>query len=140
MSIKTRGKLKWVLSGLLVWGWTLYVRIYKGRFGLQNKFKRCLVLGPQAEVHRESSAVSTPTISGWRTTATVSTELQARRATGLTVAEREGSFTRTEAGARWSREGRAAYEAVREALLLLLLFFLTGARCPNEAGNSYIRD
>jgi len=48
---------------------------------------------------------------------TVSTGLHARRATGLTVEEREGSFTRTESVARWSREGRAAYEAEREALL-----------------------
>ena len=47
----------------------------------------------------------------------MSTGLHAARATGLTVAEREESFTRTESEARWSREGRAAYVAEREALL-----------------------
>ena len=53
----------------------------------------------------------------------MSTGLHAGRATGLTAAEREGSFTRTESVARWSREGRAAYEAEREALLFDLLFY-----------------
>ena len=46
----------------------------------------------------------------------MSTGLHARQATGLTVAESEASFTRTESVARWSLEGRAAYEAEREAL------------------------
>ena len=55
--------------------------------------------------------------------ATVSTGLNARRATGFTVAEREESFTRTEPVSRWSREGRAAYEAEREALLFVFLLF-----------------
>ena len=54
----------------------------------------------------------------------VSTGLHARRATGLTVAESEESFTRTESVARWSRDGRAAYEAEREALLYVFLSFL----------------
>ena len=64
----------------------------------------------------------TPTLSSWRTRATVSTGLHARRVTGLTVADTEESFTRTETVARWSREGRAAYEAVRGALLFDLFF------------------
>ena len=68
----------------------------------------------------------------------MSTGLHARRATGLTVAEREEIFTRTESVARWWREGRAAYERLREALLSYFLF-LTGATCSNEAGNNYIR-
>ena len=42
--------------------------------------------------------------------------LNAWRATGLTVAEREESFTRTESVARWTREGRAAYEADRSSV------------------------
>ena len=49
--------------------------------------------------------------------------LHPRRATGLTVAESEESFTRTESVARWSREGRAAYEAEREALLFFCFCF-----------------
>ena len=45
----------------------------------------------------------------------------------LTVAEREESFTRTESVASWSREGRAAYEADREALPFdVFPFFSTG--------------
>ena len=68
----------------------------------------------------------------------MSTGLHARRATGLTVAEREEIFTRTESVARWWRVGRAAYERLREALLFDFLF-LTGARCSNEARNNYIR-
>ena len=47
----------------------------------------------------------------------MSTGLHARRATGLTVAEREESFTQTESVARWSREGRAAYEAERSSVI-----------------------
>ena len=46
------------------------------------------------------------------TRATVSIGLHTRRATGLTGAEREESFTRTESVARWAREGRAAYDRV----------------------------
>ena len=53
----------------------------------------------------------------------MSTGLHARRATGLTVAESEKSFTQTESVARWSREGRAAYEAEREALLFIFFVF-----------------
>ena len=47
----------------------------------------------------------------------MSTVLNARRVTGLTVAESEESFPRAESVATWSREGRATYEAEREALL-----------------------
>ena len=46
----------------------------------------------------------------------MSTGLNVRRATGLTVAQSEESFNRTESVAGWSRDGRA-YEAEREALL-----------------------
>ena len=52
----------------------------------------------------------------------VSTGLDARRATGLTVAGSQESFTRTESVPRWSRLGRAAYEAEREALLFVCFF------------------
>ena len=62
-------------------------------------------------------------MSSWRTTATVSTGLHARRSTGLTVADSEESFTRTESVASWSPEGRAGYEAEREALLFVFLLF-----------------
>ena len=41
----------------------------------------------------------------------------------LTVAENDESFSRTESVARWSGEGRAAYETEREALLFNFLFF-----------------
>ena len=47
----------------------------------------------------------------------MSTGPNARRATGLTVADREEIFNWTESVARCSREGRAAYEAERQALL-----------------------
>ena len=53
----------------------------------------------------------------------MSTGLHARRATGLTVAESEESFIRTESVARWSREGQAAYETEREALLFIFFSF-----------------
>ena len=51
------------------------------------------------------------------------TGLHARRATGVTVAEMEESFTRTASVVRWSRDGRAAYEAEREALLFNFFIF-----------------
>ena len=53
----------------------------------------------------------------------MSTGLSARRATGLIVAESEESFIRTESVARWSREGRPAYEVERGALLFVFLLF-----------------
>ena len=56
-------------------------------------------------------------------------EHRASRETGDGAhAEREESFTRTESVARWSREGWAAYEAGREALLFdfFRFLFLTG--------------
>ena len=71
---------------------------------------------------RERHILST-NLSRWRTRVTVSTGLHVRRATGLTVAEREESFTRTESVARWSREGRAVHEAEREALLFVFFLF-----------------
>ena len=47
----------------------------------------------------------------------MSTGRNARRATGIIVAESEESVTRTESVPRWSREGRAAHEAEGEAPL-----------------------
>ena len=65
----------------------------------------------------------------------MSTGPHARRATELTVAEREESFTQTESvGGRCTR--------LREKLCCLIFFFsffLTGARCSNQAGNYYTR-
>ena len=58
--------------------------------------------------------------------------------TGLTVAKREESLTRTESVVRWSRNGWAACEAERQALQFDL-FFLTGARCSNQAESYYMR-
>ena len=69
------------------------------------------------------------------------TGLHARRATGLTVAESEGSFTRTESVARWSREGRAAYEAEREALRFdFFLFFLRDRRKVFQSGRKLLHE
>lgn len=53
----------------------------------------------------------------------MSTGLDARRATTLTVAEREENFIRTQSVVRWSRDGRAAYKAKREALLFVFFLF-----------------
>ena len=81
-------------------------------------------------------------MSSWRTRASVSTGLHVMGPTRLTVAEREESFTRTESVARWSREGRAVYEAEREALLFdFFLFFASwpGVSCSNRAENNYTR-
>ena len=61
----------------------------------------------------------------------MNTGLHARRATRLSGAEREESSTRTESMARWSREGRVAYEA---EISSAVRFLLTGARCSNQAG------
>ena len=64
----------------------------------------------------------------------MSTGLHVRRATGLTVAEREK--TQTESVARWSREGLAVYEAEREAfglfMLVFSLSFRPGVRCSTR--------
>ena len=73
------------------------------------------------------------TLSSWRTRATVSTGLHARRATGLALVEREESFTRAEPVARWSREEWAAYEAERSSAARFVLF-LAGPRCSIQTG------
>ena len=70
----------------------------------------------------------------------VSTGRHARRATGLTVAEGEESFTRTESVARWSREGLAAYEAEGEALPFVFFFFFFFDRCKVfQSGKTKLR-
>ena len=81
-----------------------------------------------AKLKIKERATFSITLSSWRTTATVSTGRHARWATGLTLAEREESFTRTESVATWSYEGRAAYKATRDTLLFYFFrfFFLTG--------------
>ena len=64
-------------------------------------------------------------------------------ATGLTVAESEESFTRTESVARWLRKGRAAYEAERESLLFGFLHFdrckvfQSGRKVLDERGQGF---
>ena len=55
------------------------------------------------------------------------------------MAESKEIFTQTESVARWSREGRVAYEADREALPYHFFYFLTGARCSNQAENNFMR-
>ena len=65
----------------------------------------------------------------------MSTGLHARRATGLTVAEREENLTGTESVARWSPDGRAAYEAKREALMFD--FFLSDRCKVFKSGRNY---
>ena len=72
-------------------------------------------------------------MSSWRTRATVSAIVHVRRATGLTVAKRKESFIRTELVARWSREGRAAYEAEREALMFEFVHFFFMTACKVSA-------
>ena len=67
----------------------------------------------------------------------MSTGLHARRVTGLTVSGTEESFIRNESVARWSREGRAAYKAEREALLFD--FCSTGTGYSNQTGTNYVR-
>ena len=67
----------------------------------------------------------------------MSARLHARRATGPTGAEREESFTWAESVSRWSPEGRAAYEAERSPAVRF--YFLAGARCSNQAGNTCIK-
>ena len=69
----------------------------------------------------------------------MSTGPHARRATGLPAAEREESFTRTESAAKWSREGRAAYEAVRK-ILRFDFFFMSGARCSIHSGRKQLHE
>ena len=63
------------------------------------------------------------------------------------MAGSEESFTRTESAARWSREGRAAYEAEREALLLLDFFFFdqckvfqSGMKLLHETGFFFLSE
>ena len=74
-------------------------------------------------------SLSTTILPSWRTTATVSTELHARRAMGQTVAEsvRKALPGPYRWGGRWLREGWAAYKAEREALLFILFLFLTSS-------------
>ena len=48
--IETRGKHEWVMSGLLVWGWIYYVRVYKGRFGLQNNIQSVQIFATKLKV------------------------------------------------------------------------------------------
>ena len=70
----------------------------------------------------------------------MSTGLHAGRATGLTVEESGENFTRTKSVARWSRGGRAAYEAEREAMLyVFFVLFFTSARCSNQTENDFMR-
>ena len=72
----------------------------------------------------------------------MSTGLHAKRATGLTVVERERSFTRTESVARWAREGWVAYEAEVEKLDFFLLdrceVFQSGRKLLHERGGIFL--
>ena len=65
--------------------------------------------------------------------------LHARRATGLTVAEREETFNWTESLVRGSRGGRAAFEAERALLFCFVFSLLAGARRSNQARNRHMR-
>ena len=48
--LETRGKHEWALSGLLVWFRLYYVRVYKGRFDMQTKFKAVLVFATKLRI------------------------------------------------------------------------------------------
>ena len=102
-----------------------FVQVFEVLSGMQAKIQAVLILlatglkitklkgGTQSE--QQNCRAS------WRMTASVSTGLNARRAAGLTVPDSKKTLTRTESGSRGSREGRAAYEADKEAMLLLLV-------------------
>ena len=112
LCLEARGEHERALSGLHLWNWIeLYqsIRVFRD---CQIIFKRWLLC--DHEVHRESYAVRAPTLSSWRTRTAVRFTQGERRGS---LWQRGGKLTRTESVARWSREGRAAYEADRKALL-----------------------
>ena len=100
-----------------------YVRVYKGRFDMQNKLQAALIFATKLKITKRATQSSTNFVE-LVNKGHGKHRLLARRATGLTVAEREESFTRTESVAKLSREGRAAYEAEREPLLLDFFIYL----------------
>ena len=78
----------------------IYVRVHKGRFGLQNKIRSVLMFAAKLRfTERELRSLSTNIVE-LANEGRVSTGLHARRVTGLPEAEREESFTRTESMAR----------------------------------------
>ena len=95
-----------------------YVQRFTGRSGLQEKIQAVLNLATGIELDEKATQSEHQHCRVG--------ERSPRRAPGFTRGGRRGSreesYTRPDSVAKWSREGRAAYEADREARLLDYLF------------------
>ena len=110
---------------------------------MQNEVQAVLILATKVEFTERAPQSDHQHLSSWRTRAVVSTGLHGRWATGLTEAEREENFTRTESVATLSREGRAAYEAEISSALRFCFFdrcnvFQSGGKKLHERGRGFL--
>ena len=101
-------------------GYTIYEYIRVASI-CKIAFKRCLFLRRNCKSQEERLSRA-PTLSRWRTRATASTRLLGRRATGLTVAEREECSVPGPNRLRDGPRGAGGVEAEREALPFVFLF------------------
>ena len=96
----------------------------------------------QAQVNfreRENCTVWAPTLSSWRSRATVSTGFYARRATGDVSTRGQRGRKALPGPNRWRGGRERGGQRTRLRKALLFDFFLTGARCSNQTGNNYMR-
>ena len=123
MSIETRGRHAWTLSGLLKWGPLYYVRVYKDTLGPQNKIQAVHISETKTSfIHREICSLSTNIVE---LANEGRDEHRASREAGDGAhCGREGrKLYPDRMVARCSRgEGQGAYEAEREVLLFEFLF------------------
>ena len=53
--LETRRKHDWALSGLLMWFWLYYVRVYKGRCDTQNKIQAVLIFATKPKINERAT-------------------------------------------------------------------------------------
>ena len=113
--LETRGKHEWALSGLLLWSWIEDVRVFKGCSGLPNDIKAVLIFATKLKF-TERATQSEHNIIELANEGHGEHRASREAGDGAHCGREGGKLTRTESVARWSREGRVAYEAEREAL------------------------
>ena len=109
----------------------------QGSFWCARDFQEVLIFANKPTFRERARQTESPTLSSQRTRVTVSsTGHHARQATGFTGQRGRKALP----GPNWWRGGRErGGQRTRLGEALPFVFFLTGARCSNQAVNKYIK-
>ena len=106
----------------------IYARVYEGSSRKEKNIQLVLIVASKLKFTERATQSEHQNCQSWQRRATLSTGLHARRATGLTVAEREEKPCPDRIDSEVVEAGRAAYETGRGCVARLFLFLTFQSR------------